>query len=373
MTKKVFISYTREDQHTIRELHDDLSAIGNNAFFDQELTGGQSWWSTLLRGIRDCDIFMPVVGDAWLESIPCQMEADYAQRLGKQFLPVVLGEVSIKLLPPAVAETQWVRYDHQDTDSILSLVRAINSLGVSGPLPEPLPPEPSVPISYLTELREQVQVTHDIPRRDQELLLNDFRRRIDTGRDLKEICMLLRTFRNRDDLNVHVATEIDSLLASADTVAPENAGSTVADRRPPAHETTPSYAPPRDHAVTSTPVVPGPAYQPPSYQPVGASAPAQGNQPQHAQPLHNQPPSYQPSPSQAPVGTADLPGGSKIVWSYVCSAIAVFFIPILFGPVAMVLANSAKKLGNPKGATAFNVAIGATIAGIIFGIMLLTG
>ena len=137
MGSKIFLSYAREDHRAVTELHRDLTTMGNEVFYDQELTGGQSWWSTLLQRIRQCDLFVPVVGASWMESTPCRLEADYAQALGKSFLPVVLGDVSAKLLPAAIAETQWVGYDSSDKDSVLILARAVSTVPPSATLPEP--------------------------------------------------------------------------------------------------------------------------------------------------------------------------------------------------------------------------------------------
>jgi len=42
----------------------------------------------------------------------CKAESEWAQALGKPFLPIDLGEVGAELCEPAVAEANWVRrYD----------------------------------------------------------------------------------------------------------------------------------------------------------------------------------------------------------------------------------------------------------------------
>lgn len=342
MAKKIFISYTREDQETVRELHSDLVAIGNDVFFDQQLTGGQSWWSALLEQSRQSDIFMPVVGSTWIHSIPCQLETEYAQALGKRFLPVVLADVPAKLLPASIAETQWIRYEPEKKDSVLSLLKAVDGLPDSDPLPDPLPEEPPVPISYLTELRERVQVKHDIARTDQVLLVAEIRRRLEKGTDDRELGIVLETFRARDDLNVHVANQIDDMLAAIRGTS----SSTASAAEPP----------------------PPPPPQPqPQREPVARPAPSA--------------PSYGEAQSFSAASVAGAPAAgqtaaandTKIVVAYVCAAIAVFLLPIIFGPVAIWLAHSEKKVGNPKAGTAFAVAIGATILGMIVGMLVFAG
>ena len=335
MARQIFISYTREDNDVVAEMHDDLPLIGNDVFFDQELTGGQRWWSTLLTKIQDCDIFMPVVSESWFESVPCQLETGYAQQLGKSFLPVILGDVPGKLLPPSIAETQWARYKPQQKESVLQLARAISQLQPSPPLSYPLPAPPEVPISYLTELRERVQVRHEISRQDQDLLLVEIRRRLASGKDDRELAIVLGSFRRRDDLNVHVAQEIDVLIQSLNS-----------DQR-------------------QSLVQPS--------QEVGGEADDSGRvavAPPRTRPTHTDPPPPDPRPDarphqpQSPRWERLMPR-SKVTTSYILSAIAVLFLPIVFGPGAFWLANSAKKEGDPRGQRAIYVAIGATILGFL--------
>ncbi len=334
MTRSIFLSYSREDQETVRELQADFSSMGNHVFFDQELSGGQSWWSSLLEQVRRCDVFVPVVGGSWLDSLPCQLETDYAQKLGKRFLPVVLADVSANLLPPSIAETQWVMYERQNKESLLSLVRAITSLDPSRSLPDPLPEPPPVPISYLTDLRERVQVRHDISRHDQDLLLAEIRRRIEASKDVDDLRIILENFRGRDDLNVHVATEIDRLFQS------------IGRQNTPA----PTYVPPQPS---------------PRPQSIGVQQPpSPASSPREAQNVAG---------SGAPVlpSRAEQWNDSKVTASYVLSASSLFCFPILLGPLAIWLAHSERKIGNPRAATAFNIAVAATAIGLMFYIFIL--
>ena len=345
MGSKIFLSYAREDHSTVTELHRDLTTMGNEVFYDQELTGGQSWWSTLLQRIQQCDVFVPVVGTSWMESTPCRLEADYAHDLGKAFLPIVLGDVSAKLLPSIIAETQWVGYDPGQKDSVLSLARAVNTVPPSAALPSPLPTPPEVPISYLTELRERVMVRHDISRRDQDVLLAEIRRRVEAGADEEELAFLLESFRRRDDLNVHVANEIDLLLSS---IRAPSGGATPPPPPPPEATTLP---PPPEVLRPSTSTT----FPPPDRNQM-ADIPFP---PPDSDPVDHAPPNSATGSGQ--------PGSGKLVVSYILSLISVFFLPIIFGPIAIVLAYSARKAGNPKGQTALVVAIAATIVGMILG------
>jgi hypothetical protein len=53
----------------------------------------------------------------------------------------------------------------------------------------------------------------------------------------------------------------------------------------------------------------------------------------------------------------------------VLAAIAVLFVPIVFGGAAIAMAAVAKKRGAPLASIALPVAIGCTVAGVGFGII----
>ena len=43
---KIFISYARENQSKVEELQSILVKAGHNAWFDQEIHGGDDWWTS---------------------------------------------------------------------------------------------------------------------------------------------------------------------------------------------------------------------------------------------------------------------------------------------------------------------------------------
>lgn len=210
MQRNIFISYSREDAATVHQLADALVAGGHQVFFDQQVSGGQSWWLTLLDRIAGCDAFVPVLSASYLESVPCKEEARYAGALGRPFVPVNIEEVSPALVDPRVAEAQWVTFRPSDTQSLLSLMRAFTVMGAAPPLPNPMPPQPAVPISYLTDLQEQVTGPVELTRDQQVALVARLRDRLG-GPDDKDVRLLLSRLRARPDLNVRVAEDIDAL------------------------------------------------------------------------------------------------------------------------------------------------------------------
>jgi len=58
----VFISYSRHDAPAAKRLVDALQAAGIDVWFDiQELKAGDAWAMTILQGIQNCALFIPIV------------------------------------------------------------------------------------------------------------------------------------------------------------------------------------------------------------------------------------------------------------------------------------------------------------------------
>jgi hypothetical protein len=325
MALKIFVSYAREDRAVARSLCDDLSIVHYDTFMDDELSGGHAWWDTLLERIRSCDVFLPILSTHWLDSVPCSLEAQYAIELDRNLLPVAIEEVSPRLMPAPIAETQWVNYERVDKASALRLVAAIENLDPIRPLPDPLPVPPPVPISYLTRLQERVTVDSELARTEQELLLVELRRLAEVGDERDDVLFLATRFRSRHDLNVRVASDLDDLIAVLRGA--READETIEPPRPPGPP-----APPRPADVARwAPPLPDPSWPPPAPR-----LPARS-------------------------------GNAKIVAAYVLATIAVLVFPIVFGPIAILLANSARRAGNPHARTALIYAVAATVVGFVLG------
>jgi len=107
----IFISYNRMSESVAKNLINDIKLLGHDVWFDQELSGGQTWWDQILLKIRDCDLFVFILNPESLKSTPCKLEFSYADSLGKTILPVIVsGEISPALLPPALSQIQFVDY-----------------------------------------------------------------------------------------------------------------------------------------------------------------------------------------------------------------------------------------------------------------------
>jgi hypothetical protein len=253
-TGRVFISYSRKDQATIRTVASELDQLGQEVWLDEDLSGGQRWWDAILEQIRNCTCFVFGLSETSLNSLACRAELDYANALQRPIIPVLVGPpVPDPIVPPLLAEAQRV-----DATNPRQLARALLALPSPPPLPDPLPVPPPVPISYMDDIADRINQEH-LTVADQHYALGRLKQRMQ-DEDMREAAVtLLRRLRRHQDLNAFVAEEIDAELTK---LAP--------------------------------PPVPPPA-QPPPGQPPPAPPPAQ-------------PPPGQPPPGQPGAGRAPQPG-----------------------------------------------------------------
>lgn len=210
----IFVSYNRESEKIAETLVDDIQTLGHNAWFDEELSGGQAWWDQILAKIRDCDVFVLVISPKSLSSTACTREYGYAADLGKPILPILVSEgVSVNLLPPVLSQIQFVDYRAPDREAAFRLARALNSVPSAEPLPDPLPAPPQVPISYLGSLTERLETTANLSYEEQSALIVDLKRSLRESETTDDARALLERLRKRRDLLATIAEEIDELLA----------------------------------------------------------------------------------------------------------------------------------------------------------------
>ena len=211
----VFISYSRERYGEVKSLVEDLGALGHQAWFDHELTGGQAWWDQVLLKIRECEVFAYGLSPESLDSLACKREYAYASKLGKSVLPILVADgVSSELLPAALEELQYVDYRREDKEALKALSRALVALPRSPPAPDPLPEPPAAPVSYLGSLAEQLGATLPLSFQQQTELVLRLKHGLRDTKDGERVRTLLRRFRSREDLFARVADEIDALFKS---------------------------------------------------------------------------------------------------------------------------------------------------------------
>ena len=212
----VFVSYDRESHALAEALAEDIRELGHTVWLDRELTGGQPWWDRILAQIRVSDVLVYVLTPRSIDSTACQRECDYAAALGKTVLPVLAAEgVSTNLLPPALAQLQFVDYRTRDRAAALRLARAFGVLPPTRPLPDPLPEAPEVPSSYLGGVAHRLASPAILSHEVQSTLLIDLKGSLRVPETAEDARSLLKQFRKRRDLLASIADEIDELLERA--------------------------------------------------------------------------------------------------------------------------------------------------------------
>jgi hypothetical protein len=157
----VFISYNHQVKEITTILANDIDVLGHTVWFDQALSGGREWWDKILASVRSCDVF-----------VLDPMTLNSAAALGRAILPVLFSEgVSTNLLPPALLRIQFVDYRKRDPQTTLRLARAFTNLPPSKTFPDPLPPPPEAPISYLGGPAEQVETSAMLNKQQQTALM----------------------------------------------------------------------------------------------------------------------------------------------------------------------------------------------------------
>ncbi len=209
----IFISYARKDRAAAETLRHDLERARSSVWLDDELTGGQAWWETILGQIRSCELFVFALSPDSLRSKACQAELRYAIELKRPLLPVMVRAVSVQLAPAAIADTQIIDYTERTADSAVALVTAAANHPPAPALPEQLPAPPPPPLSYMNPYREQIQA-NDLSYRDQAQLVLALRGHLQDEDERDTARGLLVDLRRRQDIVESIARDIDELLAS---------------------------------------------------------------------------------------------------------------------------------------------------------------
>ena len=256
----VFISYNRQSKAVVDGLAGDIGALGHTVWFDQDLSGGQAWWEKILATIRACDVFVFVLDPASLNSTACRREYGYAADLGKSVLPILTSQgVSTNLLPPALSQIQVLDYRDRNPEAALRLARAFGSMPPAAPLPNPLPPSPEVPISYLGGLAEKVDAASTLALAEQSALVLDLKHGLRDHETAEDTRTLLARLRKRRDLFASVAEEIDELLAAGRTDTRVREGRPAAVTKDEA-----AVVPPKERArIEASETIQGQGAQPP--------------------------------------------------------------------------------------------------------------
>jgi protein-disulfide isomerase len=145
---KVFISGAPDNHPGLRQLIEQLRALSYQISVCPAVPGDRQTWDQALRDIAECDVFMPVIAPATLQSQSCSSQFDWAEQLGKPVLPVLVTP-SPTALPARFTSRRMVDYSRPvPPDQSLALLRAaLASLGPAVPPSFSLFQAPSMPRS----------------------------------------------------------------------------------------------------------------------------------------------------------------------------------------------------------------------------------
>lgn len=210
---RIFISYSRDDEAAVSLMRDGLEALGHDVWVDKELTGGQVWWDQILAELRACDLAVFALSPTSLESAACTREYRYAAQVGKPVVPVrLVGHLSTSLLPRELSQIQIVDFSNPNSDAAFRLARAIRQAPPAAALPDPLPAQPEVPVSYLVDLRDKVRGERELDFGEQSALVLELKRSLDDPDTADDGRSLLHSLSQRRELYATVSREIDALL-----------------------------------------------------------------------------------------------------------------------------------------------------------------
>jgi hypothetical protein len=209
--KRVFVSYSRHNLDSVKEVINNLKAAGIDVWHDQTLTGGQHWWDKILASIRERDVFILALSPESLESEACKSELSYVMQLGKAILPVIVADgVNLNLLPHPLSEIQATDC-RGDLKSVLALVASINSAPDCPALPDPLPTPPQVPRSY-GDIVDLVESPNPLSSQEQIQLLFKIEEEFYDDKSRVDLRDILLRLKRRDELLAKIDNKIDQLL-----------------------------------------------------------------------------------------------------------------------------------------------------------------
>ena len=233
---RIFVSYARRDREAVEALLQDIRRARHDVWVDEELTGGQSWWDTILGTIRGADVFVVALSPDWLTSKACAAELHYAVACNRAVLPIMVARVSPQMAPPVIANAQILDYIERTPDAAISLVTALSLTPPGGPLPQPLPVGPPVPMSYMNTFRERVDEL-SLSFQQQSLLLSELRAHLSDDDARDSATELIQRLRRRGDISESIGKEIDALQLSSPAAATVLSAPPVPRTAPATHST----------------------------------------------------------------------------------------------------------------------------------------
>jgi len=93
-TLRIFLSYSHKDKNLSGELKETLERDGFEVFMAHEdIEPTKEWEIEIIRNLKECDIFIPIVSNNFLESKWTDQESGFAFAKDKFIIPIDIGLV----------------------------------------------------------------------------------------------------------------------------------------------------------------------------------------------------------------------------------------------------------------------------------------
>lgn len=223
---RIFFSYSSQDRKAVQSLIDDLHVLEHDVWFDDAENSAHSWWKTILKQIRENDLFMLAVSPHSLDSRFCQRELEYAAALGKPIMPIVIEPLGSRKLHAPLRRSALVYYHERSKEQALHLVASMGKIRPR-PMPPVLPPEPPLPVP-MSDLEEQVaHLSADFT--EQRKLLTRIASYLDTPKTAGEARQALEKMVAQEDILVtSIYLEAKTLLESKRRKRPSTSSTAAA-------------------------------------------------------------------------------------------------------------------------------------------------
>lgn len=111
---ETFISYASNYKKTAGKIKEYLDKYGFNCFLAHEDIPPQTKWpARILRVLKQCDLFLPLLTSGFTESFFCQQETGFAYCRGVEILPIMISRAPMGM----IADYQAVRFNKNEFDT----------------------------------------------------------------------------------------------------------------------------------------------------------------------------------------------------------------------------------------------------------------
>jgi len=181
-------------------------------WFDQNLQGGQKWWDRILEEIRISEVFIICLSKNYLKSKACKLEQEYARKLNKTILPILIEEIEeLELIDPFIQTIQYVKFLDNNFGSRKALADSITKIHPSPPLPDLLPTPPSVPISILSFIANEIE-NEELSNQTQEEIFETLFALYNDKATSSKATILLKKLKEYPNILKRISDQIDNIL-----------------------------------------------------------------------------------------------------------------------------------------------------------------